>query len=218
MIVSTASFKTSWCATVLLGSMLAMGAGRAGAFQLAPRGLPLPARAARPAAGSLRVPAALRMQDPSSSGVQAAARAGLRDVTARPALAAGDAAALFLFAGIGRMNHGSDDGSVLQTALPFLAAWFALAPILGAYKSTDKDESMSQAVMRALPAWAVCVPIGCFCRGLLQDSMPAAPFWIIALLSIGIFVGGWRAAHFQAAAVSQTVNQFTEAILEDDDD
>jgi len=197
--------------------MVAVGAGRAGAFQLAPRILPVAGRASC-AAGSPRVTAALRMQDPSASGVQAAARAALQDITARPALAAGDAAALFLFAGIGRMNHGSDDGSVLQTALPFMAAWFALAPILGAYKATDKDNgSVSQAVMRALPAWAVCVPIGCFCRGLLQDRMPAAPFWIIAMLSIGIFVGGWRAAYFQAAAVSETVNQFTEAILEDDD-
>jgi hypothetical protein len=47
--------------------------------------------------------------------------------------------------------------------------------------------------------------------------MPAAPFWVVALVATGVLLGVWRAAYFQAAAVSQTVNDFTEAILEDDD-
>ena len=51
----------------------------------------------------------------------------------------------------------------------------------------------------------------------LQERMPAAPFWVVALVATGVLLGVWRAAYFQAAAVSQTVNDFTEAILEDDD-
>jgi len=47
--------------------------------------------------------------------------------------------------------------------------------------------------------------------------MPAAPFWIAALVATGVLLGGWRAAHYQALVMTQTVNEFTEAILEDDD-
>ena len=61
-------------------------------------------------------------------------QAAVRDLKERPVLAAGDAAAIVVFAGIGRMNHASDDGSVLLTALPFLVSWFLVAPLLGAYR------------------------------------------------------------------------------------
>ena len=145
------------------------------------------------------------------------AHTSVRDLKERPLLAAGDAAALFLFAGIGRMNHRSDDGSVFLTALPFLICWFLVAPALGAYKTED-PHSVRQALTRALPAWLLAVPMGCFSRGLLLDRMPAAPFWVVALLSTGVLLGGWRAAYCQAAAVTKTVNEFTEAILDDDDD
>jgi hypothetical protein len=141
-------------------------------------------------------------------------KSALKDVKERPIVLAGDAGALLTFAAIGRMNHGSDDGSVFGTALPFLLSWFLLAPVLGAYKSPS---SLSQAVTAVLPAWAVSVPMGCFLRGLLQDRMPATPFWIVALVATCALVGGWRAAYFQAGIVSQTVNEFTEAILDDDD-
>jgi len=47
--------------------------------------------------------------------------------------------------------------------------------------------------------------------------MPAAPFWIAALVATGVLLGGWRAAHYQALVMTQTVNEFAEAILEDDD-
>jgi hypothetical protein len=54
-------------------------------------------------------------------------------------------------------------------------------------------------------------------RGLLQGKMPATPFWIVAMVAVGVLVGGWRAAYFQANIVTKTVNEFTEAILDDDD-
>lgn len=127
---------------------------------------------------------------------------------------AGDAVALLIFAAIGRQNHGTDDGSVLLTALPFALSWFLVAPVLGAYKQAP---TLNQSVAAVLPSLLVTVPIGCFLRGLLQENMPAAPFWIVAMVSVGVLVGAWRAFYFQTTVVSQTLNDFTEAILEDDD-
>ena len=138
----------------------------------------------------------------------------LRDVKERPVVVAGDTLAFMVFAAIGRANHGSDDGSVLLTALPFLLSWILVSPILGAYKPS---QTLNQAVISILPAWLMSVPLGCAVRGVVQDRMPALPFWIVALVATGVLLGGWRAAYFQALTVTQTVNEFTEAILEDDD-
>ena len=102
----------------------------------------------------------LRMQRPVTDA--------LKEVKAAPVVAVGDAVALLTFAAIGRGNHGSEDGSVLLTAFPFLLAWFLCAPVLGAYRSAP---SLQQAVTTALPAWALSVPLGCLVRGLFQDRV-----------------------------------------------
>ena len=72
-------------------------------------------------------------------------------------LAAGDAAVFVLFAGIGRGSHATDTGNALTTAAPFLAAWAALAPPLGAYPA-KASRSVEQAAKAPLVAWLVAVP------------------------------------------------------------
>ena len=159
----------------------------------------------------------LSMQAEKPSALQGKIDAAIYDLKQQPVMAAGDAAAMLIFSAIGRVNHGSDDGSILATALPFLLSWFLVAPMLGAYKKAQINQSLTLALTTALPAWATSVPIGCFMRGLLQGRMPATPFWIVAMVAVGVLVGGWRAAYFQANIVTKTVNEFTEAILDDDD-
>ena len=63
-------------------------------------------------------------------------------------LAAGDAAVFVLFAAIGRGSHDTDTGNALTTAAPFLAAWAALAPPLGAYpaRASRSNEQAAKAL------------------------------------------------------------------------
>lgn len=131
------------------------------------------------------------------------------------AQAAGDAAALLLFAAIGRGNHGTDGGSAFTTAAPFLLTWLSVAPWLGAYGKPAA--SRTDALLAPLPAIAVTVPLGCALRGLLQGYQPPAPFWIVALIATTILIGGWRVAFFTYGEFDSMVNRFTNAIIDEDD-
>ena len=125
--------------------------------------------------------------------------------------AAGDAAALLVFAAIGRGNHNSDGGNIFTTAAPFLATWALLSPLLGAYKPADTRAAF---LLAPLPTIAVAVPLGCALRGLLQGYQPPLPFWIVALIATTVLVEGWR---FVFYTLDDTFDQFTAAILDDDD-
>lgn len=69
--------------------------------------------------------------------------------------------------------------------------------------------------MEPLGAWAVAIPTGCALRGFLNDRMPAAPFWIVALVATAVLVGGGRVAKF--ALIDKPMGEFVDAILDDDD-
>ena len=131
-------------------------------------------------------------------------------------LAAGDAAALLIFAAIGRGNHDTATGNVLTTAAPFLLSWAALAPPLGAYAGR-RPATLREAATAPVLAWAVAVPCGCALRGVLNDRMPAAPFWIVALVATGVLLEAWRLAYHQASGVSAAMDDFVAAIVDDDD-
>lgn len=131
-------------------------------------------------------------------------------------LAAGDAAVFVLFAAIGRGSHDTDTGNALTTAAPFLAAWAALAPPLGAYPARA-SRSNEQAAKAPLVAWLVAVPCGCALRGLLQGRVPAAPFWLIALIATLGLLEAWRLSYYQVSSLNRAVNQFAAAIVDEDD-
>lgn len=81
--------------------------------------------------------------------------ASFSDVFRRLDVAAGDAAALLLFAYIGHTTHGSDGldvAGVLRTAAPFLACWFAISPFLGAYRRAATGDALTAVRSVALPA------------------------------------------------------------------
>lgn len=131
-------------------------------------------------------------------------------------LAAGDAAALLLFAAIGRGNHDTATGNVLTTAAPFLLSWAALAPPLGAY-AEQRAATLREAATTPVPAWLIAVPCGCALRGVLNDRMPAAPFWVVALIATGVLLEAWRLAYHQASSVNAAMDEFVAAIVDDDD-
>lgn len=108
----------------------------------------------------------------------------------RPLLAVVDAASLVGFAAVGKASHSGPNGSldmaaVLQTALPFLAAWFVTSPLTGVYKETDdknKNLALSTA-QQVLVGWAVAIPLGCALRGVIKGYVPPTSFVIVTLIA-----------------------------------
>eukprot|EP00960_Hanusia_phi_P029415 747940-Hanusia_phi.AAC.1 len=151
--------------------------------------------------------ACLRMQDKNTVS-------GYERLGKEPAIVLGDVATFLIFAAIGRGSHGSSEGSIFLTAAPFMLAWFALAPALGAYRKANNRMDVIKGV---LPAVILAAPAGCALRGALQDHMPALPFWIISFVSISLLMSLWRLVHFQLQETASTLDGFVEAITEDID-
>lgn len=113
----------------------------------------------------------------------------------RLALAAGDVATFLAFAALGRRAHsmGSALDDVTQTALPFMAAWFLVAPFTGAFDG-DATATPRAAAGRAARTWLLSFPLGLLLRTLLRGG--DLPHWSFALVA-GTFtltmLTGWRA-------------------------
>lgn len=121
----------------------------------------------------------------------------------RPLLAMVDAAALLLFAAIGRANHGVGDGDdalqTLATAAPFWVAWFVTSPLTGVYaqnrsdvtaaRSNSNNNLVVDSWKQILPAWAVAVPLGCVLRGIVKGYVPPIPFVVVTLVATLVILG-----------------------------
>lgn len=106
----------------------------------------------------------------------------------RPVLAAVDATALLVFAGIGKASHSPDGsldiGAVVLTAAPFVASWLLTSPITGVYSPDDRQTNLIKGtVIKASKGWAVAVPLGCVLRGLIKGYAPPLPFVIVTLIA-----------------------------------
>ena len=157
----------------------------------------------RPGVTGVRIVKVESVSDASWEGVAARERAGAPrpgDVPTRVALlAAGDAAALLLFAAVGRSSHGAADGgaaALFATASPFLLAWAAASPFLGAYSAAARDARGAAAGVRgAALSWAAAAPLGLALRSLLYHggAPPPGPFVAVTLVSTAVLLLGWRA-------------------------
>lgn len=108
---------------------------------------------------------------PESSGTS-----GYGDLARRLDLVFGDILALLTFAYIGRAYHGDKSLSfgVVQTAAPFIAAWLATSPLLGAY--TRAATGNVPATLKSFArSWAVAVPMGIGLRGKLPNRKFVLP-------------------------------------------
>ncbi|KAK9906716.1 hypothetical protein WJX75_006698 [Coccomyxa subellipsoidea] len=111
-------------------------------------------------------------------------------------LAGGDAAALLLFAAIGRANHGEslDPASVLSVAWPFLAGWFGSAALLGGFGKEAQGGRTGPAAITAAKCWAGGLTVGIALRSLSRGYFPDKGFVIVTFAVTAVFLIGWRTA------------------------
>lgn len=102
-------------------------------------------------------------------------------------LVIGDAMAFLIFALIGRGSHGEATGlaalpQAAGTALPFAAAWFIVAPFVGAFRRDIIARPRAMAI-RTVLAWACSWPLAMVFRGIFVDhGVPPLSFALITLL------------------------------------
>lgn len=109
-------------------------------------------------------------------------------------LVAGDAAALLLFAAIGRLSHHEPVslGALLGTAWPFMAGWFASAALLGGYGKAAQGGSAGAAAGAAAKCWALGIPTGLLLRTASRGYIPDPAFIAVSLAANGVLLVGWR--------------------------
>lgn len=134
----------------------------------------------------------------------------------RPVLAGLDLVALLVFAGIGRASHASD-GSIdvfatVQTAFPFVVAWFLSSfftgvyddPINAADDATGSNTNYNNVVLdswkQTAKGWVVAVPLGCVGRGLIKGYVPPASFVIVTMVATLVILGTTRMVYNIVAA------------------
>jgi len=118
------------------------------------------------------------------------------DMAAHPLLAAGDVAVFLAFATIGAASHAANANplSVTLTAAPFIVAWLAVAPLMGAYTRRAVGTYQGAAVTTAR-AWLVGVPSGLALRGVVTSHLPPPSFAVVTLLSTAVLLGVWRGSY-----------------------
>ncbi|EIE23939.1 hypothetical protein COCSUDRAFT_62467 [Coccomyxa subellipsoidea C-169] len=111
-------------------------------------------------------------------------------------LVGGDAAALLLFAAIGRANHGEslDPASVLSVAWPFLVGWFGSAALLGGFGKEAQGGRTGPAAITAAKCWALGTTVGVALRSLSRGYFPDKAFVIVSFAVTAVFLIGWRSA------------------------
>lgn len=112
-------------------------------------------------------------------------------------LVAGDALVFLLFAAIGRASHGEAAGldalfQVLETAAPFAAAWFLVAPFARLYQA-EVTAGLRPTLTRGALAWLIALPIGMLLRMVLRrEGIPPTSFFITSYLFVLMFMFTWR--------------------------
>ena len=100
-----------------------------------------------------------------------------------------DAVLVLIFAAIGRASHSEDPAGFLLTAWPFLVALLvghAVAALLPA------RPRQPWSLLWGAVVWIVTVAGGMLLRVLSGDTAEV-PFIIVATLTLGVFIAGWRA-------------------------
>jgi hypothetical protein len=115
-------------------------------------------------------------------------------------LGAGDMLCFFLFAALGHNQHGETGGmgSIAAIALPFIVAWFAVAPWAGAFYFSP-SVAPCDFLRRTALAWLCAWPLALLLRAAVQHRGITVSFDLIALLANGIFLLLWRGAFVRLA-------------------
>jgi hypothetical protein len=123
-------------------------------------------------------------------------RAGAPDLRRAAALAAGDLIAFHLVTAIGLFSHGALAGpgalvELLKIAGPFAAGWFAVAPLLGAFRG-DVVARPRRMLPRAALAWLIALPIGLLLWSLVRQRPVQPAFAVVTFLTNLVALLGWR--------------------------
>jgi hypothetical protein len=108
-----------------------------------------------------------------------------------------DAALIILFAALGRRTHdeGSAVGGTLTVAAPFIIGYVIAAAALRLRRAPFS-------VRRAAPVWAAGITLGMVLRGTVFDRGLAPAFVVVAFVTTGTLILGWRLVRARFAAAS----------------
>jgi hypothetical protein len=112
-------------------------------------------------------------------------------------LVIGDLLCFLIFSALGRNTHRESSGftailQIFQTALPFAAGWFLVAPFVGAFRHKILAHPRAM-VMRTALAWLLAWPVAMLLRGIFVDhSVPPLSFAIVVLLFNMLLLLIWR--------------------------
>jgi hypothetical protein len=122
-------------------------------------------------------------------------------------LATGDTVAFNAVTAIGLLSHGELTGmaalaEIVTIATPFALGWFAVAPLLGAFRG-DVVAQPRQMLSRTALAWLVALPIGLLLWSLVRQKSVQPAFAIVTFITNLIVLGGWRGVFAWLAAREQ---------------
>ncbi|MCS6940730.1 MAG: DUF3054 domain-containing protein [Roseiflexaceae bacterium] len=119
-------------------------------------------------------------------------------------LVIGDALALLIFAAIGRASHGEEAGltalaQVAETAAPFIIGWFAVAPLIGAYRA-DVAGAPPRMLARTALTWLIAWPVGLGLRALIRQTTIPVSFALVTFIAVLTIMSLWRGVFALIAA------------------
>jgi len=112
-------------------------------------------------------------------------------------LVIGDLLCFLIFAALGRNTHGEASGfaaipQIILTALPFVAGWFLVSPLVGAFRHKILSQPRAM-VIRTAVAWLIAWPVAMLLRGIFVDhGIPPLSFALVVLLFNMLLLLIWR--------------------------
>ncbi len=112
-------------------------------------------------------------------------------------LVIGDLICFLIFAALGRNTHGEASGfaaipQIILTALPFVAGWFLVSPLVGAFRHKILSQPRAM-VIRTAVAWLIAWPVAMLLRGIFVDhGIPPLSFALVVLLFNMLLLLIWR--------------------------
>jgi hypothetical protein len=100
-----------------------------------------------------------------------------------------DVLAVLIFVAIGRRNH-HEDGNAVVGALK-IGAPFVIALVVGWLVTRARRAPM--AVLTGVGVWVCTVVLGLALRRVVFDRGIAIAFIVVATITLGVFLVGWRA-------------------------
>jgi hypothetical protein len=112
------------------------------------------------------------------------------------ALRVGDMATFLIFVIIGNLMHHFPITfmGMMETSIPFLAAWFAAGTFVGAFKP-ESHWAVFAAFRKVTISWIIAAPLAFFLRSFLFQKENVLPFMIVTIVTVYLFLLLWRISY-----------------------